>query len=84
MNRTYVVTVVRVFGFFLKSLLDYEIDRVREMAEMEDHLTAYLEAELPLRMEALVLPSENKRVGLVIVDEVKCFCTVGAGNLVGF
>ena len=57
---------------------------MREMAEMGDHLTAYLEAELPLRMETLVLPSENKRVGLVIVDEVNGFCTVGAGNLVRF
>lgn len=42
---------------------------------------AQLEAMVPLESEALVLPSEGKRVGLVIVDEVNGFCTVGAGNL---
>lgn len=49
---------------------------------MGDSFMAQLEAELPLNLEALVLPSEEKRVGLVIVDEVNGFCTVGAGNLV--
>ena len=48
----------------------------------EKSLLAQLEAELPLGLESVVLPSPNKKVGLVIVDEVNGFCTVGAGNLV--
>lgn len=48
----------------------------------EHSFMAQLEAMVPLEFEALVLPSEGKRVGLVIVDEVNGFCTVGAGNLV--
>lgn len=48
---------------------------------MGDSLMAQLETELPLNLEALVLPSGEKRVGLVIVDEVNGFCTVGAGNM---
>ncbi|KAG0621453.1 hypothetical protein M758_3G020900 [Ceratodon purpureus] len=52
-----------------------------KMAEKGDRFMAHLEAELPLGMEALVLPFEDKRVGLVIVDEVNGFCTVGNGNL---
>jgi hypothetical protein len=47
----------------------------------EHSFMAQLEAMVPLDFEAVVLPSEGKRVGLVIVDEVNGFCTVGAGNL---
>ena len=48
-------------------------------------LTA-LKAEMPLGdLESLVLASEvgqGRAVGLVLVDIVNGFCTVGAGNLV--
>lgn len=47
-----------------------------------DPFMSYLQVELPLGLEALELPCQEKRVGLVIVDEENGFCTVGAGNLV--
>lgn len=46
-----------------------------------DPFMSYLQVELPLGLEALELPCQEKRVGLVIVDEENGFCTVGAGNL---
>ncbi|KAL3698705.1 hypothetical protein R1sor_012781 [Riccia sorocarpa] len=42
-------------------------------------LTAQLRSELPLNFTHLEL-SPEQRVGLVIVDEVNGYCTVGAGN----
>lgn len=42
---------------------------------------AQLRSELPLNYASLDL-SSSQRVGLVIIDEVNGFCTVGAGNLV--
>lgn len=47
-------------------------------------LMVQIEEELPLGLKAVEFPFENKRIGLVIVDEVNGFCTVGAGNLVRF
>ena len=47
-------------------------------------LMVQIEEELPLGLKAVEFPLENKRIGLVIVDEVNGFCTVGAGNLVRF
>ncbi|BBN03810.1 hypothetical protein MPTK1_2g26560 [Marchantia polymorpha subsp. ruderalis] len=41
---------------------------------------AQLRSELPLNYASLDL-SSSQRVGLVIIDEVNGFCTVGAGNL---
>ena len=43
-------------------------------------LTRLLESELPLHFEQY--KAEEKRVGLVIVDEVNGFATVGAGSCV--
>ncbi|KAL2645388.1 hypothetical protein R1flu_012975 [Riccia fluitans] len=43
-------------------------------------LAAQLRSELPLNFTNLEL-SPGQRAGLVIVDEVNGFCTVGAGNL---
>lgn len=40
-----------------------------------------LKNELPLELEAVVLP-EDGVIGLVLVDIINGFCTVGAGNLV--
>lgn len=40
-----------------------------------------LEALVPLDLSSLDLSAENK-VGLIVVDEVNGFCTVGMGNLV--
>jgi hypothetical protein len=40
-----------------------------------------LKDELPVVQESLVL-SEDVKTGLVLVDVVNGFCTVGAGNLV--
>lgn len=48
----------------------------------QDKLLLHLQAHLPLHFEALQLPSKKKVVGLVVVDEVNGFCTVGCGNLV--
>ncbi|KAJ7543097.1 hypothetical protein O6H91_09G024900 [Diphasiastrum complanatum] len=45
-----------------------------------DSLLLQLKAEIPLQSENAILPL-NKKVGLVIVDEVKGFCCVGSGNL---
>lgn len=39
-----------------------------------------LRLELPLHLQPFPLPA-NSRIGLVIVDEVNGFCTVGCGNL---
>lgn len=40
-----------------------------------------LKNELPLEQETVVLP-EDVVTGLVLVDIINGFCTVGAGNLV--
>ena len=40
-----------------------------------------LKKELPVEQETLVL-SDDVKTGLVLVDIVNGFCTVGAGNLV--
>jgi len=50
-------------------------------AENGSTLMVQVEEELPLGLKAVEFPLENKRIGLVIVDEVNGFCTVGAGNL---
>lgn len=43
-------------------------------------LESLLSEALPLKFEELKLPTD-KSVGLVVVDEVNGFCTVGAGNM---
>lgn len=40
-----------------------------------------LKAEIPLDEESVVIP-EDAKAGLVLVDIINGFCTVGAGNLV--
>ncbi|CAO2830344.1 unnamed protein product [Amaranthus hypochondriacus] len=40
----------------------------------------HLKKELPLKQETLLL-SDNTSIGLVLVDIINGFCTVGAGNL---
>ncbi|KAJ7520872.1 hypothetical protein O6H91_19G027300 [Diphasiastrum complanatum] len=45
-----------------------------------DDLLVQLKEEIPVPSEHLILPS-SKNIGLVVVDEVNGFCTVGAGNL---
>lgn len=48
-------------------------------------LLTQLQSELPVHYGVLDLSSSSEpkqKVGLVIVDEVNGFCTVGAGNLV--
>jgi len=48
-------------------------------------LLQQLQVAMPVSFESVVLPSSpHKHVGLVVVDEVNGFCTVGAGNLVSF
>lgn len=42
-----------------------------------------LKEELPVNQESLVL-SEDVKTGLVLVDIVNGFCTVGSGNLVTY
>jgi len=49
---------------------------------MEFQLLEQLKVNLPVKEERLVLPIENKKAGLVLVDVVNGFCTVGSGNLV--
>jgi nicotinamidase-related amidase len=45
-------------------------------------LLQQLQVAMPVSFESVVLPSSpHKHVGLVVVDEVNGFCTVGAGNL---
>uniref|UniRef100_A0A0C9S550 TSA: Wollemia nobilis Ref_Wollemi_Transcript_13314_1096 transcribed RNA sequence n=1 Tax=Wollemia nobilis TaxID=56998 RepID=A0A0C9S550_9CONI len=44
-------------------------------------LLEQLQADLPIEEGHLVLPRENKKTGLVLVDIVNGFCTVGFGNL---
>ncbi|MEP3246560.1 MAG: isochorismatase family protein [Sneathiella sp.] len=44
-------------------------------------LTSALAREMPLSMASLNLSSLNGQAGLIIVDEVNGFATVGAGNL---
>lgn len=46
---------------------------------MHDNLLEMLQAELPIRLVDYAIP--HGETGLVIVDEVNGFCTVGAGNL---
>ena len=45
----------------------------------ESSLLADLQTELPIRLQSY--PAFARQTGLVIVDEVNGFCTVGAGNL---
>lgn len=40
-----------------------------------------LKKEIPVEEESLVI-SDNVKTGLVLVDIINGFCTVGAGNLV--
>lgn len=49
---------------------------------MGTQILKHLQANLPLQEGSLVLPIEEKKIGLVLVDFVNGFCTVGAGNLV--
>jgi nicotinamidase-related amidase len=46
---------------------------------MHEKLLEMLQAELPIRLQDYAVP--DGEAGLVIVDEVNGFCTVGAGNL---
>lgn len=48
---------------------------------MGTQILEHLHANLPLDEGPLVLPIEDKKIGLVLVDIVNGFCTVGAGNL---
>ena len=48
---------------------------------MVSQTTELLKNELPLEQELVVLP-EDVVTGLVLVDIINGFCTVGAGNLV--
>lgn len=48
---------------------------------MGTQILEHLHANLPLDEVPLVLPIEDKKIGLVLVDIVNGFCTVGAGNL---
>lgn len=48
---------------------------------MAVQILEHLQANLPFEEGALVLPIEKKKTGLVLVDLVNGFCTVGAGNL---
>jgi hypothetical protein len=53
--------------------------------QQQQLLLQQLQVAMPVSFESVVLPSSpHKRVGLVVVDEVNGFCTVGAGNLVSF
>ena len=47
----------------------------------EKQITEELNQIMPLQLSALDLTSVEERTGLVIVDEVNGFATVGAGNL---
>jgi hypothetical protein len=78
------VMVVKVIWVVSEIVDGWVVRQGGEMGEQGARFMAHLGAELPLGMEALVLPSEGKCFGLVIVDEVNGFCTVGAGNLVSF
>ncbi|XP_002976575.2 nicotinamidase 1 [Selaginella moellendorffii] len=45
-------------------------------------LISWVKAELPVRMEHLCIRiGDDERTGLVVLDEVNGFCTVGHGNL---
>ncbi len=46
-----------------------------------EDVTKALAAEMPLAIQSLDLSSLNGQAGLIIVDEVNGFATVGAGNL---
>lgn len=50
-------------------------------AKMVSQTIDILTNELPLEQEAVVL-SDDAVTGLVLVDIINGFCTVGAGNLV--
>lgn len=48
---------------------------------MVSHTVELLKNEIPLEQESVVL-TEDTVNGLVLVDIINGFCTVGAGNLV--
>ena len=56
-------------------------DTVYRQIDMGPNLLDTLRDELPLNPESFSLPPSHA-VGLVIVDEVNGFCSVGCGNLV--
>lgn len=47
------------------------------------HTLELLKKEVPLEEELLCIP-EDVITGLVLVDIINGFCTVGSGNLVSF
>lgn len=47
------------------------------------HTLELLEQEIPLEEESLCI-SEDVITGLVLVDIINGFCTLGSGNLVSF
>lgn len=49
--------------------------------KMVSHTVELLKNEIPLDQESVVL-TEDSVNGLVLVDIINGFCTVGAGNLV--
>jgi hypothetical protein len=56
------------------------LKRLRKI-EMAPSTVDLLKEELPVVQESLVLSGDVK-TGLILVDVVNGFCTVGAGNLV--
>lgn len=68
------------FGVILK--LNTRIIFLSSLAEkMVSHTVELLKNEIPLEQESVVL-AEDIVNGLVLVDIINGFCTVGAGNLV--
>lgn len=47
------------------------------------HTLELLKKEIPLEEESVCIP-EDITTGLVLVDIINGFCTIGAGNLVSF
>lgn len=72
--------MVYAFGVTLK--LNTRIIFLSSLAEkMVSHTVELLKNEIPLEQESVVL-AEDIVNGLVLVDIINGFCTVGAGNLV--
>lgn len=55
--------------------------RSENQGKMVSHTVELLKSEIPLEQESVVL-TEDTLNGLVLVDIINGFCTVGAGNLV--
>lgn len=57
------------------------INREEKTKEMVLQTVEFLKNEIPFEEESVFI-SEDAKAGLVLVDIINGFCTVGAGNLV--